>query len=361
MPLLFDQLELRSLTLRNRIGMSPMCTYGAIDGRPQSWHLAHYGARATGGCALIIAEATAIEPRGRISLGDCGLWNDAQVARWRPVADFIRSQGAVPAVQLGHAGRKAGVHSPYTGSGPLGEEDGWQPVAPSALPFDEGWPVPHQLESAELVQLALAWGAAARRARAAGFGVLELHMAHGFLLHQFLSPLTNVRTDEYGGELAGRMRFPLEVVHQVRLEWPDELPLLVRVSATDWAEGGWDIADTVELCRLLGDGGADLIDCSSGGAVPQARLSSVASGAAPGDQVEFAERIRRETGLPTAAVGLISEPRQAEAIIGGEQADLVLLGRALLRDPYWPLHAARALGQDLAWPVPYRRAAPGSP
>ncbi len=358
MPALFDPLQLRSVTLRNRIGMSPMCTYSATDGRPGAWHLAHYGARAVGGCGLIIAEATAIDARGRISPGDTGLYRDDQVAPWRQVTDFVRGQGAVPAVQLAHAGRKAGTHTPFTGRGPLGGEGGWKPVAPCALPWDEGWPVPAELTAAQLDQLALAWGAAARRARAARFEALEIHMAHGYLLHQFLSPLTNVRTDEYGGGLEQRMRFPLEVTRQVRLEWPDELPLLVRISATDWAAGGWSIEDSVELCRRLSDVGVDLIDCSSGGAVPQARQTGVATAAVPGYQVEFAERIRRETGLPVAAVGLISEPRRAAAIVAEDRADLVLLGRALLRDPYWPLHASRALDQPLDWPVPYRRAAP---
>jgi len=358
MPNLFDPLELRSVTLRNRIGLSPMCTYSAQDGLPGDWHLMHYGARAIGGCGLVMTEATAVEPRGRISLGDTGLWNDDHVCRWRKVNRMIKELGAVPAVQLAHAGRKAGTHTPQTGKGPLDDSSAWDTVAPSSIKFDDGWRTPGELSTGEVENLLNAWGDAARRARAAEFEALELHMAHGYLLHEFLSPHSNQRTDEFGGSLEGRMRFPLMVVQQVRLEWPDNLPLLVRISATDWTEDGWSLDDSIVFAGQLRENGVDLIDCSSGGIIPQGSQTGVAINAEPGYQVEFADKVRREAEIPTAAVGLIADPRQADGIISEERADLVMMGRALLRNPHWALYAAQELGIRIDWPLQYERARP---
>ena len=355
MPNLFDPLDLRSITLRNRIGLSPMCTYSATDGNPGNWHLMHYGARSAGGCGLIITEATAIEPRGRISRGDTGLFTDSQVVKWRWINRFIREQGAVPAVQLAHAGRKAGVHTPFTGKGPLGDNGGWQPVAPSPLPFNEGWPQPHELTADDIDRLVTAWGDATRRARAAEFEAVEIHMAHGYLLHQFLSPLANRRNDEFGGSREKRMQFPLMVARQVRLEWPDSLPLMVRISATDWHDGGWTVDDSVEFSARLGEIGVDVIDCSSGGIIPALQRSASTGTAGPLHQVPFATRIREQAGVATAAVGQITTPAEAAGIITGGQADLVLLGRALLRNPHWPLAAAVELEADTVWPLQYER------
>jgi 2,4-dienoyl-CoA reductase-like NADH-dependent reductase (Old Yellow Enzyme family) len=352
MSQLFSPLRQRSVTLRNRIVMSPMCQYSCRDGIAEDWHLVHLGARALGGVGAVVAEATAVAPEGRISPADCGLWDDAQAAAFRPATRFLREHGAVAGVQLAHAGRKAGTAPPWRGGRPVPPgEGGWQPVGPSALAFDDGWPIPHALAEAEIASVVTAFAAAAGRALAAGFELLELHMAHGYLLHEFLSPLTNRRTDGYGGDLAGRMRLPLEVTRAVRIVWPEELPLWVRISATDWAEGGWDLQQSVAFSRELGALGVDLVDCSSGGVVPDARVP-----VAPGYQVRFAEAIRREAGVATGAVGLITEPAQAEAIVAAGQADVVLLGRALLRDPHWPLAAARALGADGPWPNQYLRA-----
>ena len=358
MPSLFDPLELRSVTLRNRIGMSPMCMYSADDGMPGDWHIMHYVARAAGGCGLVLTEATAVEPRGRISPGDTGLWNDLQVCRWRIINRMVREHGAVPGVQLAHAGRKAGTHTPQTGKGPLAGDDAWGTVAPSPVPFDEGWPIPHALNSDELERMLNTWGDAVRRARAAEFEVLELHMAHGYLLHQFLSPHANQREDEFGGDLEGRMRFPLMVAQQVRLEWPDELPLVVRISTTDWTDDGWSVEDSVAFAWRLKELGVDLVDCSSGGIVPQGTQTGVAFNAEPGYQVPFATRVKADAGVATAAVGLITDPRQANAIIKEGQADMVLLGRALLREPHWALNAARELGHDTTWPWQYERGRP---
>jgi 2,4-dienoyl-CoA reductase-like NADH-dependent reductase (Old Yellow Enzyme family) len=352
MSQLFSPLRQRSVTLRNRVVMSPMCQYSCRDGLANDWHLVHLGARALGGAGAIIAEATAVSPVGRISPADCGLWDDAQAAMFRPVTRFLREHGAVPGVQLAHAGRKAGTAPPWHGGRPVPSADGgWQPVAPSAIAFDDGWPLPHALAADEIAALVAAFAAAAGRALAAGFELVELHMAHGYLLHEFLSPLSNRRDDGWGGDLAGRMRFPLEVASTVRAAWPQELPLWVRISATDWAEGGWDLAQSIVLARELRALGVDLVDCSSGGLVPRAQVP-----AAPGYQVPFAAAVRREAGIATGAVGLITEPKQAEAIVASGQADAVLLGRALLRDPHWPLAAAHALGVDVPWPNQYLRA-----
>ena len=347
MPHLFSPLTLRGLTLRNRIMMSPMCMYSAAeDGQATDWHLAHYGARATGGAGLIVTEATAVEPRGRISQNDLGLWDDAQVEPLARIARLVQAEGAAMGVQLAHAGRKA--FSPQRGHGPQ------MPVAPSALPFDESWCKPHKLAQDEIGQLVAAWRSAAARALAAGLDVIEIHAAHGYLSHQFLSPLANRRTDAYGGSLAHRIRFLLEVTDAVRQVWPPDKPLFVRVSATDWVAGGLTPDQVVIVARELGKRGVDLIDCSSGGVVP---VSPPATGA--GYQVPFAEQIRREAGIATAAVGLIGAPELADEIVRNGRTDLVAMGRELLRNPCWPLHAARTLGHDIAWPRQYQRARPG--
>jgi 2,4-dienoyl-CoA reductase-like NADH-dependent reductase (Old Yellow Enzyme family) len=353
MSALFSSLVQRGVTLRNRIVVSPMCQYSCADGLATDWHLVHLGSRAVGGAAVVMAEASAVEARGRISPQDLGIWQDAHVEPLARVARFVREHGAVPAIQLAHAGRKASTARPWEGGGPLTPaQGGWTVVAPSALPFDAGHAVPAELDVAGLAAIKDAFVAAARRALAAGFELVEIHAAHGYLLHQFLSPLSNRRTDRYGGTFENRVRLLTEVVAAVRAAWPERLPLWVRVSATDWAEsGGWDLPQTVELARILKSAGVDLLDCSSGGTLPHAKIP-----AGPGFQVPFAEAVRRETGLASGAVGMIADPAQAEAIVGGGRADIVLLARQFLRDPYWPLHAARALGVDLGWPAQYRRA-----
>lgn len=356
MPHLFDPLPLRGATLRNRIALSPMCMYSAAaGGLPTDWHLTHLGARAAGGAGLVLAEATAIDPGGRISPADCGLWDDGQIDAWRPIARFIREQGAVAGIQIAHAGRKAGTRPPFAGRGPVPEsEGGWEPVAPSPVPFAEGYRVPRALAAAELEGIAERFAAAAWRAGEAGFDLVEIHMAHGYLLHQFLSPLTNLRSDSYGGSLENRVRFPLEVARRVRAAWPEDKPLLVRISATDWVDGGWDIGASVVLAEALRQSGVDLIDCSSGGAVPWQRVP-----AGPGYQVPFSERVRREAQIATGAVGWITEAPAADAIVRMGEADLVLIGRALLRDPHWPVRAALDLGQAAPWPKQYAWAVSG--
>ncbi|GIW36118.1 MAG: oxidoreductase [Meiothermus sp.] len=347
MSLLFSPLKLRSVTLKNRLAMSPMCQYSAQEGQVTEWHLLHYPTRAVGGVGLIMVEATAVEARGVISPDDLGIWSDAHVPGLKKLTGRIREAGAVPGIQIAHAGRKAGTASPWQGGKPLHR---WTPVAPSPLAFHEGWPVPQELDETGLEQIRQAFQQGARRALAAGFELIELHMAHGYLLHSFLSPLTNHRSDRYGGSRENRMRFPLEVVEAVRAVWPEELPLFVRVSASDWVEGGWDIADTVAFAKELQKRGVDLLDCSSGGAIPGVKIP-----VGPGYQVPFAAQVRLSTGLSTGAVGLLTEPLQTEAILQAQQADLILLGRALLREPYWPYRAAQALGAKV-WPVQYERA-----
>jgi 2,4-dienoyl-CoA reductase-like NADH-dependent reductase (Old Yellow Enzyme family) len=352
MSKLFSPLQMRSLTLRNRIFVSPMCMYSCQDGLPNDWHMVHLGSRAVGGAAMVIVEATAVAPEGRISPSDCGLWNDAQAEAFAPIAHFIAAQGAIPAIQLGHAGRKASVMPPWQGGGAAQEDaGGWQPVAPSALPFGPGSPQPRELEVADLERIAAQFEASARRALKAGFQVVEIHMAHGYLLHQFLSPLSNKRDDAFGGRLENRMRLPLEVAHRVRAIWPEELPVMVRLSVTDWVDGGWDLAQSLVLCEHLKELGVDLIDCSSGGLVPDAVIP-----AAPGFQTPFAAEIRKKIGIATGAVGLITAAVQAEQILATGSADVVLLARELLRDPYWPIHAAAELKADHPWPVQYERA-----
>lgn len=354
-PHLFQPLTIKSITLRNRIGVSPMCQYSSEDGVATDWHLVHLGSRAVGGAGLVIAEATAVAPEGRITPGDMGIWSDKHVEPIAHIHRFVKAHGAVPGIQIAHAGRKASAALPWAGGAHLADDTGgWPTLAPSPLPFGDNLPkVPRAMSEADIVRVQNDFVAAAKRALAAGCEWLELHSAHGYLSHEFLSPLTNRRTDQYGGGFENRIRFLLETTHAVRAAWPDKLPLTVRISCTDWVDGGWDIAQSVELARRLKAAGVDLIDCSSGGTVPDAKIPVGA-----GYQVPFAERIRREADIATAAVGCITGPAQADEIIRNGRADLVLLAREFLREPYWPLKAARALGQmnSLAVPVQYLRA-----
>ena len=347
---LFTPFTQRGLTLRNRIAVAPMCQYSAVDGVPDHWHLVHLGSRAVGGAAVVIAEATAVTAHGRISPQDVGLWNDAQREAWRPITRFIDTQGAIAGVQLAHAGRKASSQRPWEGGGAL-REGAWDTVAPSAIAFDEGWHTPQALDAAGLRQLVEDFRRAAERALAAGFRLVELHAAHGYLLHQFLSPLSNHREDAYGGSFENRTRLLREIIAAVREVWPAELPLWVRISATDWHEGGWDIEQSVRLARELPALGVDLVDVSSGGLVPHVKIPL-----GPGYQVPFAARIRREAGIATGAVGLITESDQAARIVAQDEADIVLIARESLRDPYFPRRAAQELGASLEAPVQYRRA-----
>jgi 2,4-dienoyl-CoA reductase-like NADH-dependent reductase (Old Yellow Enzyme family) len=349
---LFEPYVQRSQTLRNRIAVSPMCQYSAQDGVPNAWHMVHLGSRAVGGAGAVIAEATAVCAQGRISAHDTGLWNDAQLEAWRPIAAFLAEHGAVPGVQLAHAGRKASAWRPWEGGGSLRADQGaWPTVAPSALAFDQDWQVPLALDRAGIRQLVGDFQAAAARAREAGFKLIELHGAHGYLLHQFMSPLSNQRTDEYGGSFENRTRLLREVVAAVREVWPESLPLWLRISATDWAEHGWNVDDSIRLASGLAELGVDLVDVSSGGLVPHVKIPL-----GPGYQVPFAARIRQEAAIATGAVGLITEPAQADGIIAGGAADLVLIARASLRDPYFPRRAAQELGASIAPPVQYQRA-----
>jgi 2,4-dienoyl-CoA reductase-like NADH-dependent reductase (Old Yellow Enzyme family) len=348
---LFTPLTLRGTTFPNRVWVSPMCQYSATDGMPDDWHLVHLGARATGGAGLVFSEATAVTPEGRISPRDTGIWRDEQADAWSRIASFVRARGAVPGIQLGHAGRKASTDVPWLGRSSVDAADGgWQSVAPSPLAFGS-YRTPKELSEADIAAVVGAFAAAAVRADEAGFEVVELHAAHGYLLHQFLSPLSNQRADGYGGDFAGRVRAVLEVVDAVRAVWPERKPLFVRVSATDWVDGGWTLDETVELARLFVGRGVDLVDVSSGGLAPEQKITL-----GPGYQVPFARAVREGSGLPTAAVGLITEPDQAEQVLAEGSADAVLLARAVLRDPMWPLRAAHELGVDVAWPPQYERA-----
>lgn len=354
MPHLFDPLRLRSVTLPNRVGVSPMCEYSCEDGFANDWHLVHLGSRAIGGAGLVTAEATAVEARGRITVRDLGLWKDAHIETLARIVRFLEAQGAVAGVQLAHAGRKASTKVPWEGgTGVSPTEGGWEPIAPSAIAFSERTVLPRAMSLDDIGEVTRAFAAATRRAQTAGFRLIELHFAHGYLVHSFLSPLSNRREDGYGGGFEQRIRLALEIARAVRAEWPERLPLLVRLSCTDWVDGGWTADESVELARCLSAEGVDLVDCSSGGLVPYARIDAV-----PGYQVPFARRLRAEAGVPTAAVGLISTPAQAQAIVEGGDADMVMLARAMLRDPYWALHAAAALGTPEARriPVQYQRA-----
>ncbi|KNB53908.1 NADH:flavin oxidoreductase/NADH oxidase [Streptomyces caatingaensis] len=356
MSVLFEPYALRSLTVPNRVWMAPMCQYSALPAGPEAgaardWHFAHYAARATGGTGLILLEATAVSPEGRISPYDLGIWNDAQATSLRRITGFLKAQGTVPGIQIAHAGRKASTGLPWQGGAPVGADaHGWQPVAPSALPFDDGHPVPDELTKEQIARAAGQFADAARRALAAGFEVVEVHGAHGYLIGEFLSPHSNHRTDEYGGSFENRTRFALEVVDAVRAVWPGELPLFF-ISATDWLdEAGWTADDTVRFSALLKAHGVDLLDVSTGGNAPRVRIP-----AEPGYQVPFAARVKAETGLPVAAVGLITEAGQAEKILANGEADAVLLGRELLRNPSWARQAARAAGADVRVPEQYLR------
>lgn len=355
MSTLFSPFKLRDLEFKNRIFVSPMCQYSATDGLANNWHLVHLGSRAVGGAGLVMVEATAVTPEGRISPGDMGLWSESHTRALAPIAQFIKEHGAVPAIQLAHAGRKASCEVPWLGGGALPPETGgWQVSAPSPIAFSSDSPTPVELSLAHLEVICAQFVDAAKRSLEAGFEVVELHFAHGYLLHEFLSPLSNQRNDEYGGSLENRARFPLKVARAVRAVWPQHLPLFVRISASDWAEGGWDLAQSIELAHWLKAIGIDLIDCSSGALVPYAKIP-----VAPGFQTPFATAIRNQAGIAVGAVGLITAPEQAEQIIATGLADVVLLARELLRDPYWPLHAAAALRVKLDWPVQYQRAQPG--
>ena len=350
---LFSPLEIREVRLRNRIGVSPMCQYSSTDGYANEWHFVHLGSRAVGGAAMVMAEAAAVLPEGRISPQDLGIWADGHVEMLAKIFRFVEEQGAVPAMQLAHAGRKASTAAPWNGIRPIEEsEDGWRPIyAPSPVPFSEKYQTPEPLDERGIARVVEAFAAAARRALDAGARIIEIHSAHGYLLHEFLSPLSNFRTDAYGGSFENRTRALREVVEAVRAVWPATLPLFVRISSTDWADAGWMIDDSVRLATLLGPMGVDLIDCSSAAILPGIHVPL-----GPGFQVPFAERIRKDGGVLTAAVGLITAPQQADHILRTGQADLVFLARELLRDPYWPLRAADELKQDGPWPKQYSRA-----
>ena len=349
---LFTPFRLRDLAFRNRIFVSPMCQYSSVDGFPTDWHLVHLGSRAVGGAGLVMMEATSVVPAGRISPDDMGIWSDAHGEALAPIARFVKEQGAVPAIQLAHAGRKASTVAPFKGSGAVAPVDGgWDTEAPSAIAFGHGYSVPRALTVPEIDVLVQEFGEAARRAAEAGFEVAEVHAAHGYLLHQFLSPLSNRRHDEYGGSFENRIRLTLRVATIVRETWPEALPVFVRISATDWVEGGWSLDESVSLSRRLREIGVDLIDCSSGGLVPDAKIAL-----GPGYQVPFAEAVKRQANIPTAAVGLITSAQQAEEIIATGKADVILLAREMLRNPYWPMQAARELGVDMPWPPQYERA-----
>jgi 2,4-dienoyl-CoA reductase-like NADH-dependent reductase (Old Yellow Enzyme family) len=351
-PHIFRPVTFRSVTARNRIVCSPMCQYSATDGVPNDWHFQHLGCRAVGGAGIVFAEMTNVEPRGRISAGCLGLWNDQQRDAFARIARFVKSQGAVAGIQLAHAGRKASTARPWEGGNPIPPGDGgWQAIAPSPIPFGEGFPAPMEMDEKTVGQTVSLFSASARRAREAGFDIIELHGAHGYLISSFLSPITNRRSDRYGGSFENRIRFLLEVVDAVRSEWPDDKPLFVRISCTDWIDGGWDLEASVDLARLLKAGGkVDLIDCSSGAVDPRQKLK-----VHPGYQVPFAAAVRSRTGIATGAIGLIYSPDMAEQIVASGQADIVVMARAFLNDPYWPMHAARALRAKIPWPKQYER------
>ena len=346
MPHLFDPITIRGIEIKNRAWVSPMCQYSAIDGVVGEWHHVHLGSFATGGAGLIMAEATGVVAEGRISIGCPGLYNDAQVEAWAPIVNFAHSMGSKVGIQLAHAGRKGGTALPWSDHRmATPDEGGWESVAPSAIAF-EGYPTPRALTVTEINELVISFGAAAKRAIAAGFDLVEIHAAHGYLLHEFYSPLTNQRSDEYGGDFAGRTRFLKEVVAEVRASIPESTPLFVRISASDWAEGGWSIEDSVQLANELSALGVDLIDASSGGNVPHAKIP-----VGPGYQVQFAQAIKAGSPLLTSAVGMITDPHQADSIIESGQADAVMLAREFLRNPRWPLQAAQVLGVTTEWPA----------
>jgi 2,4-dienoyl-CoA reductase-like NADH-dependent reductase (Old Yellow Enzyme family) len=353
-PRLFTPLTIREVTFPNRIAVSPMCQYSAEDGFANDWHLVHLGSRAIGGAGSVIVEATAVEARGRITPADLGIWSDQHIEFLSRIARFCKLHGSVPGIQLAHAGRKASTEAPWLGGHPLSADAGaWQAVAPSAVAFD-GYPAPAELSVDEIGRIVQAFAAGASRARAAGFEFVEIHAAHGYLLHEFLSPLSNKRSDQYGGSFENRIRLTLEVTDAIRGVWAEQLPLFLRISASDWMENGWTVEDSVNLAKVVRGRGVDLIDCSSGGNTPAARIP-----VGPGYQVPFAERIRKEADIRTGAVGMITEPQQAEAILSSGAADLVIVAREMLREPYWPIKAAEALGAPPHVPVQYQRAFTG--
>jgi len=356
--LIFDSFKIRNITFRNRIAVSPMCQYSSTDGFANDWHLVHLGSRAVGGAALVLTEATAVLAEGRISPEDLGIWKDEHIEPLARIARFVRSQGAIAGMQLAHAGRKGSTRAPWKESGAIAEsEGGWTPVAPSAIPFEEKYAIPAALDGGGVRRVVQGFGDAARRALEAGFQVIEIHAAHGYLIHEFFSPLSNQRTDAYGGSFENRTRLLREVIAAVREIWPEGNPLFVRISATDWVEGGWDLQQSVELAKQIGPLGVDLVDCSSGGTVPNAKIP-----VGPGYQVPFSEEIRRKANILTGAIGMITSPEQANGILREGKADMILMAREFLRQPYWPLAAARELGQEISWPVQYLRAAPhGTP
>ncbi len=350
MSRLFSPLKLRALELAHRVFVSPMCQYSSDDGLPDEWHLVHLGSRAVGGASLVFTEASSVSPEGRITPWDAGIWNEAQARAWQPIAAFIRKQGAVPGMQIAHAGRKASCDKPWSGGKSLKAGDGaWETLGPSAVAFGE-YAVPRAMTVAEIEEVIGQFRRSAKLALSAGFEVAEVHGAHGYLIHEFLSPLSNRRTDDYGGSLENRMRFPLAAAKAVREAWPNDKPVFVRISASDWKDGGWNIEGAVNFCRELKKIGIDLVDVSSGGNAADQKIDL-----GPGYQVPFAQRIRRDADIPTAAVGLIADAVQAEHIVHTGQADAVLLARGMLRDPYWARHAARTLGVDLPWPNQYKR------
>ena len=353
MSILFSPYTCKSITFKNRVVVSPMCQYSSEDGFATDWHLVHLGSRAVGGAAAVIAEATAVSPEGRISADDLGIWKDAHIDKLKQIASFIKVQHAVAGIQLAHAGRKSSTCSPWKGGKqvPPGEEGGWQTVAPSAIAFNDGERMPVALDKEGIQKVILDFRSAAQRAMQGGFNLIELHAAHGYLIHQFLSPLSNKRTDEYGGSFESRIRLLLEIIESVQTVWPAALPLWVRISATDWAEGGWDTDESVKLSAILKEKGIDLIDVSSGGLVPHVQIP-----VGPAYQTPFASRIKKETGMPTGAVGLITDARQAENILQNGDADLIVMAREFLRNPYFPMHAAAQLGDDIEWPAQYTRA-----
>jgi 2,4-dienoyl-CoA reductase-like NADH-dependent reductase (Old Yellow Enzyme family) len=355
MSQLFDPLTIRKVRFKNRVFVSPMCQYSCgKEGLALAWHLVNLGRYAVGGAGLVFTEATAVSPVGRITAADLGIWSDAHAEALRPTVDFLKSQGAIPGIQLAHAGRKGSTEVPWRGGGKVSPTaGGWTPVAPSAVAFSPTYPDPAALDAAGIATVIDEFVAATRRARAAGFEVIELHAAHGYLLHQFLSPLSNRRDDAWGGVFEHRAKLALDVATAVRNAWPSELPLFVRISATDWAEGGWDLPESVRLARALCERGVDLVDCSSGGLVPGVKIPI-----GPGYQVPFARAIREGAQVATGAVGMITQPSQANEIISSGSADAVFLARELIRDPNWPLHAARAVGVDVPWPLQHERAKP---
>ncbi len=352
MSVLFSHFKIRGTEFKNRIAVSPMCQYSSINGMPTDWHFVHLGSRAVGGAALVIQEATAVSPEGRISPDDAGIWSDEHSEAYKKITSFIKTQNSIPGIQIAHAGRKASTYSPWKGEGEVPKlNNGWKTIAPSSIPFNNNYPIPKEMDLKEIASVIEKFKSGAERAVKAGFEVIELHLAHGYLVHEFLSPLSNKRKDKYGGSLLNRCRIALQIADAVRNVIPESIPLFARISSTDWVEGGWDIEQSIYLAKKLKENGVDLIDCSSGGNAVKASIP-----AGPGYQVHFAERIRNEAEINTGAVGLITSPEQAEQILKTGQADIVIIAREMLRNPYWPLYAARILHEDVEWPKQYFRA-----